>query len=217
MRRRRLRRKRYSPLHQEGRKEPIGYKLFGLFLVVLFFMGIIYGALIYRDYSDKIELSEVIHQIQQYYGLAKSPTIDRLIQKLIQEFTIFFLLWFLSLTIIGIIIVLFALFCTGFIVGFILWFFIGEYGSEGLMIGLLYMFPKNMVLIPFSIYFTQQILRNALQLFSSIYINKHKNAFQHHLKQSLQLLLFTIGVILLYALIDAISMPWVGDQLRRLL
>ena len=215
--RRRHLNKRKQMVGLENKPQRLAFKMTGLFLVILFIMGMVYGGLMAEDYQDKLEATKIIERILDHYSQPMIDSVGGLVRQFFQEFTYFFILWFLSLTIIGIILVVFALFFTGFLMGFTLRFFIGEYGSNGLTMGLLYTFPKNILLIPFSIYFTLRIIGDAVQLFSSIYIRRDKKAFQRHFKQSLQLLLFTVGIVLLHTLLNAITMKWVGERLNQLL
>lgn len=216
MGRRHFKRKRIG-VNQGFQTKSIIDRLIAIFLIILFFMGILYGTLIYQDYNDRLDLSSIVNRMVERNQNPLQPDFSNLLSSILQEFSFFFLLWFLSLTIIGIIVVVFSIFFYGFTIGFAFTFFIQEYGSKGFTIGILHTFPKNVILLPYSFYFSLRSIQDGMKLFLSAYRDRNQMAFRHHFARSLQLLTFSIGIVVLYALIDAITAHWISERLRRLL
>lgn len=215
-RRKKLHRPKKTRVAKVEKTTNITAKLMTLFSFVLLLMGFLYGILMFKEFGDLLSPSLIDDEILNHYD-RPDPSVWVLVRGFFEEFSYFLILWFLSMTIIGIIVVVFSLFFIGFLYGFTLWFFISEYGSDGLTIGLLYTFPKNIIILPFMIYFTTAAIRGSLRIFSALYVSQNKKTFQLCLVKYINLLLFAMGVVLIYTLTDAIVQEWIGDRLKSLL
>ncbi len=122
-----------------------------IFIVTLFFIGIIFGAIIVNSMSF-IQKQDIYFQFENFLNsLMNEQEIERMaILKQSFSFHIkyLFVLFLLGLTIIGIPIIWLLVFIKGLAIGFSVGFIVNQLGWQGLLIATLSIAPQNIIIVP---------------------------------------------------------------------
>ncbi|MBG9788646.1 MULTISPECIES: stage II sporulation protein M [Brevibacillus] len=122
-----------------------------LFTIVLFTMGIIFGAVLVNslDLSQRQELLGFLNYF--FSNFDKSGIMDSSLhfqQAFGYHLKTILILWVLGMSIIGLPMILLLLFLKGIIVGFTVGFLVGELQWKGVTFALLGVLPQNMLVVP---------------------------------------------------------------------
>lgn len=123
------------------------------FMILIFMIGIVVGALAVRTLPDE-QKNELIHYLHIFFtGLtqgAESMDVNGNLISLamLNNTKTILLMWVLGFTIVGIPFVLFILFTRGFIIGFTVGFLVNEYVMRGLLFALASVLPHNFFAVP---------------------------------------------------------------------
>ncbi|MBM7569758.1 stage II sporulation protein M [Aquibacillus albus] len=122
-----------------------------LFMIILFFIGIIFGAVIVNS-MNFVQKQDLFFYLDQFFGqLLEGTTVDK--QEMLKS-TFFYhvnyllLLFVLGLSIIGLPIIWILLFVKGVVVGFSVGFFVNQLGWKGLVFATASIAPQNLLVIP---------------------------------------------------------------------
>ncbi len=123
------------------------------FMIIVFVIGIVVGALAVRTLPDeqKIELINYLHIFFTglTQGAASAADGGNVISlAMLNNAKTILLMWILGFTIVGIPFVLFILFTRGFIIGFTVGFLVNEYVMRGLLFALASVLPHNFLAVP---------------------------------------------------------------------
>lgn len=198
------------------KKQNQSFKAFYLFIFLLFIIGFIYGNIMYNRYGDLLNHQYVKQQIL-HTNFKDKVGFSYLIRNFAGELISLYLIWFLAFTIVGSIFIFFINFFLGFIYGFTFRYFVMQYSYRGFYIAFLYTFPKNILLVPFMIYLSAHSIVYVLNVLKTIYLNYNKQHLKSVVNQYLNLLMLTLGVLIIYTLMDAIFYQVIGERLRTLL
>ena len=122
-----------------------------LFTTVLFFIGIVFGAIIVNslNLTQKNDLYMYLNQffVQVQDGrIAGSKEIFS--QSYIHYGKYFVLMWILGLSLIGLPVILILLFLKGVVVGFTVGFLVNQMGFQGFLLAMVSILPQNLLLVP---------------------------------------------------------------------
>ncbi|WP_085523476.1 stage II sporulation protein M [Tuberibacillus sp. Marseille-P3662] len=143
-----------------------------VFTIVLFVMGIIFGAVIVNSlpYDAK---NDLYHYLNQFFtemnkGAIAAPN-TMLGESFSHSLQYLGFIWILGLSIIGLPIVFILLFIKGIVVGFTVGFLVNQMGLHGFWLALVSVFPQNLMIIPTfiivstaSVAFSLRIIRQLL-------------------------------------------------------
>lgn len=121
-----------------------------LFVLVLFLMGLIFGAVIVvtMHFSQK---QDIIFYLNQYFEQLNEPLMmnhELFISALLSHLQYLIIFLLLGLSIIGLPIIWGVVFVKGTFIGFSVGFFVHQYGLKGLLFISSALLPQNIIIIP---------------------------------------------------------------------
>lgn len=126
-----------------------------LFNVVLFFIGVIFGAIIVNSLS-LIQKEDLFYYLSQFFGQVAEGKVadskDIFMQSFFHNSKYIGLMWILGISIIGLPIILILLFLKGMVVGFTVGFLVNQMGWGGFLLSFVSILPQNFVIIPIFIF-----------------------------------------------------------------
>ncbi|WP_433958641.1 stage II sporulation protein M [Cytobacillus horneckiae] len=122
-----------------------------LFVVVLFLMGVIFGAVVVNSLS-LTQKDDLFNYLTQFFGQVASEQVaapkDLFQQSLFHNSKFIGLIWLLGISIIGMPIILVLLFVKGMVVGFTVGFLVNQMGLQGFILSFVSVLPQNLIIIP---------------------------------------------------------------------
>ncbi|WP_071460035.1 stage II sporulation protein M [Bacillus massilinigeriensis] len=169
------------------------YSSIYLFVIVLFLMGVIFGAVIVNSLSFE-QKEDLFYYLSEFFGQASAgkvaETKDLFLQSFMHNSKFIGLIWLLGISIIGLPIILVMLFLKGMVVGFTVGFLVNQMGWHGFLLSFVSILPQNLVIIP--VYIVTAALSTIFSL------KMIKNQFMKKLNQPvLPMFMRYMGVFLL--------------------
>jgi stage II sporulation protein M len=146
------------------------YSSIYLFVVVLFLMGVIFGAVIVNSLSFT-QKEDLFYYLSQFFGQAAKGEVnaarDLFLQSFFHNSKFIGLIWILGISIIGLPIILIMLFIKGVTVGFTVGFLVNQMEWNGFLLSFVSILPQNLIIIPvfiimaaLSVMFSLRMIRN---------------------------------------------------------
>ena len=146
------------------------YSSIYLFVVVLFLMGVIFGAVIVNSLSFT-QKDDLFYYLSQFFGQAAKGEVatanDLFVQSFFHNSKFIGLIWILGISIIGLPVILILLFIKGMTVGFTVGFLVNQMEWNGFLLSFVSILPQNLVIIPvfiimaaLSVTFSLKMIRN---------------------------------------------------------
>ncbi|MDF2699305.1 MAG: spoIIM [Haloplasmataceae bacterium] len=211
-----MKRKRKSNLPREfNSKQPKEHPNMAVyaFVLTIFIVGFLAGVTV----SFELYNNDLLGVVNDIYKTLKDLEVHKsfslLFKSFFTHFIYIFAIWFLALSIFGIIIVIFILFFIGFMYGFVLSSFSFQLGIKGFWLGFVYTFPQNIIILPLLIWVSSNSIIIAIKLFKNIYSSNRKE-FKVILNSYFNILIFSIIVLIFYALIMGIFGKYFAEYLK---
>ncbi|MBM7584425.1 stage II sporulation protein M [Bacillus pakistanensis] len=184
-----------------------------LFILTLFFMGVIFGAVVVNSLSFT-QKEDLYFYLGQFFGeisdgkVAASEDLFR--QSFLHNVKYLGLMWILGISIIGLPIIFVLLFMKGVVVGFSVGFLVNQMGWEGFLLSFVSVLPQNIVIIPAFIFVGVISASFSLTLIRKIFM-KNSPTYQIQMvplfsKYAIGFII-AIGVITIAASIEAYISP----------
>jgi stage II sporulation protein M len=122
-----------------------------LFVVVLFLMGVIFGAIVVNSltFSQKEDLA---YYLSQFFGEVSNGKVaaskDVFTQSLFDNSKFIGMMGILGISIIGLPVILIVLFMKGLVIGFTVGFLVNQMGWNGFLLSFVSVLPQNFIIIP---------------------------------------------------------------------
>lgn len=185
-----------------------------LFVSVLFFVGIVFGAVIVNT-LDVGKKTELLQYLQHFFrGLAQEDIADPLIafQHSIGDYVkMLALLWILGLSVIGIPVLLVYLFFKGLVIGFTIGFLINQLSWKGVGFALAAVLPINLIVIPVLLVLAVAGIRFSITLVRNRFINNRGPIYPQFVHYSLLATAMTV-CLLFVAFTEAYISPMLMRQ-----
>ncbi|MDY0405645.1 stage II sporulation protein M [Virgibacillus sp. 179-BFC.A HS] len=140
------------------------------FMVILFFTGIIFGAVIVNS-MNFVQKHDLFFYLERFFGeISNNQHIERvdiLKESFFYHLKYLLLMFILGFSVIGLPVVWLLLFLKGIVVGFSVGFIVNQLGMQGLVLSALSIAPQNLVVIPVYI-----VAGSLSMIFSLALINK---------------------------------------------
>lgn len=121
------------------------------FTIVLFLMGIVFGAIIVNSLPAEIK-HNLFEYLQRFFGQVSQGTVASSGAMFSESFShqlqFIGLIWLLGLSIIGLPVIFILLFLKGIVVGFTVGFLVNQMGLHGFWMALASIFPQNLIIVP---------------------------------------------------------------------
>lgn len=122
-----------------------------LFVIVLFLMGVIFGAIVVNSLSFT-QKEDLFYYLSQFFGEVSNGKVaashDLFLQSLFHNIKFIGLMWILGISIIGLPVILILLFIKGMVVGFTVGFLVNQMGWDGFVLSFVSVLPQNFIIIP---------------------------------------------------------------------
>lgn len=126
-----------------------------LFVVVLFLMGVIFGAIVVNSLSFT-QKEDLFYYLSQFFGQVSEGKVaaskDLLMQSFFHNSKYIGLMWILGISIIGLPVILVLLFIKGMVVGFTVGFLVNQMHWDGFLLSFVSILPQNLIIIPIFIF-----------------------------------------------------------------
>ena len=179
-----------------------------LFLVILLVIGITVGAIFVTilNQSDKSLVSE---HLNEFLNSVESNKLDfSLVLKnnLISNILYVLIIWLLGISVIGLPIIIFMFFSKTFILGFSIGAIISTFKTKGILFGLVYTFPGQVISLLFMMLLVMYSLSFSFKMIYLIFKKKTLD-FKVVMNKYFKILLVVLSVIILMSLYDTYLMP----------
>lgn len=139
---------RLKELFYQYMRENLAYYIF---IIFLFFGGIVTGALLVKT-LPAAQIEELNRHLSYYFvGFNSESFIEQqliLKESIAQNFKYIFLIWLLGTSILGFPLIFLLLFLRGFVLGFTVGFLVDQIAVKGMLFAVVAILPHNLFIIP---------------------------------------------------------------------
>jgi stage II sporulation protein M len=171
-----------------------------LFIVVLFLMGVIFGAIVVNSMSFT-QKQDLFYYLSQFFGEVSNgkiaPTNDLFIQSFLHNSKFIALIWILGISIIGLPLILILLFIKGMVIGFTVGFLVSELSWKGFILAIVSILPQNLIIIPVFIIMAALSVSFSSKMIKKQFMKKYSQpiipVFRRYIFTLLVAVIFIIG------------------------
>ncbi|MEH7073920.1 stage II sporulation protein M [Neobacillus drentensis] len=182
-----------------------------LFIVVLFLMGVIFGAIVVNSMSIT-QKEDLFYYLSQFFGQVsngkEAGDNDLFLQSLFHNSKFIGLMWILGISIIGLPVILILLFLKGMVVGFTVGFLVSQMGWQGFMLAFVSILPQNLIIIPVFILMAALSVIFSLRMIKKQFMKKYAQPILPFFKRYIFALVVAVIFISAASGIEAYLSPW---------
>ena len=146
-----------------------------MFIIVLFLMGVISGAIVVNSLSFT-QKEDLLYYLSRFFGQVSedniATTYDMFIASVTHNMKYIGLIWILGISIIGLPLILILLFLKGVVIGFTVGFLVSAMGWSGFKIALVAVLPQNIILVPLTIFITTLSLAFSIVIIQRVFVRQ---------------------------------------------
>lgn len=146
-----------------------------LFVVVLFLMGVIFGAIVVNSLSFT-QKEDLYYYLSQFFSQVSNEEVaaanDLFRQSFFHNMKFIGLMCILGISIIGLPIILILLFMKGMVIGFTVGFLVNQMGWDGFLLSFVSVLPQNLIIIPIFIISATLAVSFSLKMISRQFMKK---------------------------------------------
>ncbi|MCQ6277989.1 stage II sporulation protein M [Bacillus sp. EB600] len=147
-----------------------------VFVVMLFLMGVIFGAIVVNSMSFS-QKQDLFYYLSQFFGEVSNGKVaesnDLFLQSFFHNSKFIGLMWVLGISIIGLPIILILLFIKGMVVGFTVGFLVNQMSWKGFMLAFVSILPQNLIIIPVFIIMAVMSMSFSLLMIKKQFMKKY--------------------------------------------
>jgi stage II sporulation protein M len=182
-----------------------------LFIVVLFLMGVIFGAIVVNSMSIT-QKEDLFYYLSQFFGQVSDEKIagnnELFLQSFFHNSKFIGLMWILGVSIIGLPVILVLLFSKGMVVGFTVGFLVSQMGWKGFMLALVSILPQNLIIIPVFIMMAALSVIFSMRMIKKQFLKKYAQPILPFFKRYIFALIVAVIFIAVASGIEAYLSPW---------
>jgi stage II sporulation protein M len=186
------------------------YSSIFLFVVILFLMGVIFGAIVVNSMSYT-QKEDLYYYLSQFFGQVSEGKVadnnDLFLQSFLHNSKFIGLIWVLGISIIGLPVILILLFVKGMVVGFTVGFLVSQMGWKGFMLAVASILPQNLIIIPIFIIMAALSVIFSLRMVKKQFIKKYAEPIMPFFKGYILALVAAVICISLASGIEAYLSP----------
>lgn len=186
-----------------------------VFLIVLLFVGIIFGSL-FTTILDEHDKTIVIEHIKSFFVSIDNISYDNTLKSsLISNIFSIIFIWIMGASGIGIVLIPVFIFIKGFILGFSIGSIVFTYGFKGILIAFVYIFPHDIITILALFILSLKSFNLSLSFLKNLF---SKKAIDYRLfgKKYLKLLVITLIICIISSLLEAFLSPILLSSIKSL-
>ncbi|MEH7178618.1 stage II sporulation protein M [Neobacillus vireti] len=182
-----------------------------LFIVILFLMGVIFGAIVVNSMSIT-QKEDLFYYLSQFFGQIQNGKVaennDLFAQSFLHNSKFIGLIWILGISIIGLPVILIVLFIKGLVVGFTVGFLVSQLGIKGFLLAFVSILPQNLIIIPVFIMMAAFSVIFSLRMIKKQFFKKYGQPILPFFKN--YIVSFVVAVVLISAAsgVEAYVSPW---------
>ncbi|KPL59709.1 stage II sporulation protein M [Rossellomorea vietnamensis] len=184
-----------------------------LFIITLFLMGIIFGAIVVNSlsFAQKEDLYFYLSKFFSEMEDGSMTSAEELFrQSFLHNVKYLGLMWLLGISIIGLPLIFVLLFMKGVVVGFSVGFLVNQMGWSGFLLSFVSVLPQNIIIIPAFIFIGAISANFSLTLIRKIFM-RHTSSLQFQmipfLSRYVIFMVVAIGIVTIAASIEAYLSP----------
>ncbi|MGG4168557.1 stage II sporulation protein M [Rossellomorea vietnamensis] len=184
-----------------------------LFIITLFLMGIIFGAIVVNSlsFAQKEDLYFYLSKFFSEMEDGSMTSAEELFrQSFLHNVKYLGLMWLLGISIIGLPLIFVLLFMKGVVVGFSVGFLVNQMGWSGFLLSFVSVLPQNIIIIPAFIFIGAISANFSLTLIRKIFM-RHTSSLQFQmipfLSRYVIFMVVAIGIVTVAASIEAYLSP----------
>jgi stage II sporulation protein M len=181
-----------------------------LFVIVLFLIGVIFGAVIVNSLSFA-QKEDLFYYLNEFFGQLNNGKIaeesDLFRQSFFHNSKFIGLMWILGISIIGLPVILILLFMKGMVVGFTVGFLVNQMGWAGFFLAFVSILPQNFIIIPVFIVTASVTVMFSLKMIQRQFLKKYGQPFLPLIKNYVGTFLISLICIGIAAAIEAYLSP----------
>ncbi|MBW3113398.1 MULTISPECIES: stage II sporulation protein M [Bacillaceae] len=184
-----------------------------LFIITLFLMGIIFGAIVVNSLSFA-QKEDLYFYLSKFFSemedgsMTSSEELFR--QSFLHNVKYLGLMWLLGISIIGLPLIFVLLFMKGVVVGFSVGFLVNQMSWSGFLLSFVSILPQNIIIIPAFIFIGAISANFSLTLIRKIFM-RHTSSMQFQmipfLSRYVIFMVVAIGIVTVAASIEAYLSP----------
>ncbi|AZU63220.1 stage II sporulation protein M [Neobacillus mesonae] len=182
-----------------------------LFIVVLFLMGVIFGAIVVNSMSYT-QKEDLFYYLSQFFGQVSDGKVaeqnDLFAQSFFHNSKFIGLIWILGISIIGLPVILILLFVKGMVVGFTVGFLVSQMGWKGFMLAFVSILPQNLIIIPVFIIMAALSVIISLKMIKKQFMKKFAQPVMPLFKGYIFALIAAVVFISAASGVEAYLSPW---------
>lgn len=182
-----------------------------LFIVILFLMGVIFGAIVVNSMSIT-QKEDLFYYLSQFFGQISNGKAaennDLFMQSFFHNSKFIGLIWILGISIIGLPVILIVLFIKGMVVGFTVGFLVSQMGWKGFMLAFVSILPQNLIIIPIFILMAAFSVIFSLRMIKRQFLKKYGQPILPFFKRYIFAFIAAVIFISAAAGVEAYVSPW---------
>ena len=182
-----------------------------LFIVILFLMGVIFGAIVVNSMSIT-QKEDLFYYLSQFFGQVSDGTVtednDLFLQSFYHNSKFIGLMWILGISIIGLPIILILLFLKGMVVGFTVGFLVSQMGWKGFLLAFASILPQNLIIIPVFILMSAFSVIFSMRMIKRQFMKKYAQPIMPFFKRYIVALIAAVLFISAASGVEAYLSPW---------
>ncbi|GER72396.1 stage II sporulation protein M [Weizmannia acidilactici] len=191
------------------------------FVIVLFLMGVIFGAVIVNSLSIA-QKEDLFFYLKQFFGQVSTGKVaapeDLFRSSFLHNIKFLVLIWVLGISIIGLPLILILLFLKGLVVGFSIGFLVNQMRWGGFLLAFVTVLPQNLLIIPMFIFTSVIAVMFSLNLIRKIFIKQSAHyAFFHLFIKYCGALAAAFIAVLLAACVEAYISPQLMQSVMKII
>ncbi|MCR6596748.1 stage II sporulation protein M [Bacillus halotolerans] len=190
---------------------------FYIFVSVLFFMGVIFGAIIVNSMTIS-QKEDLYYYLSQFFGQLsdgkQASSSDMFWQSIFHNVKYLGLMWILGISVIGMPIIFIMIFLKGIVVGFTVGFLVNQMGISGFFLSFVSVLPQNVLLIPAYLIMGTCAIAFSLKLIRQLFVKRslHDAPIQWFGRYAVVLLII-LFLALISSLFEAYMSPVLMEKL----
>ncbi len=191
-----------------------------VFVVMLFLMGVIFGAIVVNSMSFS-QKQDLFYYLSQFFGEVSNGKVaeanDLFLQSFFHNSKFIGLMWVLGISIIGLPIILILLFIKGMVVGFTVGFLVNQMSWKGFMLAFVSILPQNLIIIPVFIIMAVMSMSFSLLMIKKQFMKKYGQPIMPIFKRYIFAFIIAVLFISVASGIEAFSIPRINENNRTLI
>ncbi|RFU69181.1 stage II sporulation protein M [Bacillus sp. V59.32b] len=206
--------KRRSVIQNAAIKHITEHSSLYVFIIVLFLMGVIFGAVLVNSLSFT-QKEDLFYYLSQFFGQVSQGKItsdhEMFLQSLSHNVKYIGFIWILGISVIGLPVILILLFLKGMVVGFTVGFLVNQMGWNGFLLSFVSILPQNVFIVPIFIIIAALSVSLSMKMIRRVFLKQVREP----LKPIISRYVFSLAVSIVFLSVAAAIEAYVSPPLMK--